>query len=102
MTMVFPPVCPCSHISFVPHLQPCISYGISMIMNDFATLSLRVDRNDIFYVRFILEGYDGLGIVSTKDPAQGQLIVTYPACSRLEVFDLMKALEEEGVVREVA
>jgi len=73
-----------------------------MIMNDFATLSLRVDRSDIFYVRFILEGYDGLGIVSTKDPAQGRLIVTYPACSRLEVSDLMKALEEEGVVREVA
>jgi hypothetical protein len=68
---------------------------------DFSTISLRVNRSDIFYVRFILEGYDGLGNVSTKNPAEGQLIVTCPACSKGEMFELIKALEKEGVVKEV-
>jgi hypothetical protein len=69
-------------------------------MVDFSTITLTVERKDIFYVRFILEGYDGLGIVSTKDPALGRLIVTYPECSRDEVFGLIRALETEGVVKE--
>lgn len=64
-------------------------------------ISLKVDRNDIFYVRFILEGYDGLGNVSTNNPKEGRLIISYPAGNRDMIAEVLRALEEEGVVREV-
>ena len=64
-------------------------------------ISLKVDRNDIFYVRFILEGYDGLGNVSTNNPKEGRLIISCPAGNRDLIAEVLRALEEEGVVREV-
>jgi hypothetical protein len=78
-----------------------ISCGIPIMM-DFSMISLRVDRNDIYYVRYILEGYDGLGTVSTKDPVQGRLIITYSTGSRNDIIELLKALQKEGVVKEVS
>jgi hypothetical protein len=64
-------------------------------------ISLKVDRNDIFYVRFILEGYDGLGNVSTKNPIEGRLAISCPAGNRDVIVEVLRALEEEGVVKEV-
>jgi hypothetical protein len=69
---------------------------------DFSTIFLRVDRNDIYYVRFIFEGYDGMGIISTKDPIQGHLIITYPTGRRYDILELIKALQNEGIVKEVS
>jgi Domain of unknown function (DUF4911) len=41
----------------------------------------RVDRREIAYLKFILEAYDGLAVVSTLDP-QGGIIVLHisPGC----------------------
>jgi hypothetical protein len=64
-------------------------------------ISLKVDRNDIFYVRFILEGYDGLGNVSTKNPIEGRLAISCPVGNRDVIVEVLRALEEEGVVKEV-
>jgi hypothetical protein len=64
-------------------------------------ISLKVDRNDIFYVRFILEGYDGLGNVSTKNPIKGRLAISCPVGNRDVIVEVLRALEEEGVVKEV-
>jgi len=71
------------------------------IMEDFQAVSLKVDQKDIFYVNYVVQGYDGLGIVSTKDPVQGLLTVTYSAGGREVMFDLIQALKTEGVVKEV-
>jgi hypothetical protein len=70
-------------------------------MVDFQAVSLRVDRKDIFYVNYVIQGYDGLGTVSTKDPVRGLLVVNYPECSRSTILDLTGALQIEGVVKEV-
>jgi len=70
-------------------------------MADFQELLLRVDRKNIFYVNYIVQGYDGLGLVSTKDPLQGLLIVRYPAENRTTMLDLMGALHAEGVIKEM-
>lgn len=70
-------------------------------MVDFQEVLLRVDRKDIFYVNYIVQGYDGLGTVSTKDPLQGLLIIKYPAGSRAVLLDLIEALRTEGVIKEV-
>lgn len=71
------------------------------IMVDFHSISLRVDRRDIYYIHYIVEGYDGLGTVSTLDSARGIVLVTYPESSRNDLFDLIGALETERVIKEV-
>ena len=70
-------------------------------MVDFQAVSLTVDRKDIFYVNYVVQGYDGLATVSTKDPIQGLLIINYPEGSRATIFDLIGAFQIEGVVKEV-
>jgi hypothetical protein len=82
-------------------LQTDTSYAIFRLMADFSNVFIRVERKDIYYVRFILEGYDGLGSVTTKDPVKGLLIITYPNDSRYDILELIKALQDEGIVKEV-
>ena len=41
----------------------------------------RVDRREIAYLRFILEAYDGLAVVSTLDPEAGIIVLRIsPGC----------------------
>lgn len=64
-------------------------------------ISLVVDRRDISYLKFIIEGYDGLGIVTTQDPYTAKVMVMYPHSRKQTLLDLMDALRKKGVVREV-
>lgn len=46
-----------------------------------AKLCYRVDRREIAYLKFILEAYDGLAVVSTVDAAAGILVLRIsPGC----------------------
>jgi len=62
---------------------------------------MTLDRRAIAYVRFIFEGYDGLGIVSTVDNRLAQATVTYTPGNRAAVHALLRALQDEGVIKEV-
>jgi hypothetical protein len=44
---------------------------------------LRIDRREIHYLKFILEGYDGLAVMRTVD-SQAGLVVLYmpPGCEK--------------------
>lgn len=59
-----------------------------------------MDRDDISYLRFIFEGYDGLGIVSTRDPVAAQVVITYPLSRKALLARLIHALHREGVIKE--
>lgn len=59
-----------------------------------------MNRDNISYLRFIFEGYDGLGIVSTRDPAAAQVVITYPLSRKTLLARLIHALHREGVVKE--
>ncbi|MFA5652873.1 MAG: DUF4911 domain-containing protein [Desulfomonilia bacterium] len=63
-------------------------------------IEIRVDRDNISYLRFIFEGYDGLGIVSTRDPVAAQVVITYPLSRKALLARLIHALHREGVVKE--
>lgn len=63
-------------------------------------IEIRVDRDDISYLRFIFEGYDGLGIVSTRDPVAAQVVITYPLSRKALLARLIHALHREGVIKE--
>lgn len=59
-----------------------------------------MNRGDISYLRFIFEGYDGLGIVTTRDPVAAQAVITYPLSRKALLARLIHALHREGVVKE--
>ena len=43
----------------------------------------RVDRREIAYLKFILEAYDGLAVVSTLDPQAGIVVLHIaPGCEQ--------------------
>ena len=56
-------------------------------------LRIRTDRISLF--RFILEGYDGLAILSTMDAQQGVVRLTVPQTRQEELWQLLNAICQE-------
>lgn len=61
---------------------------------------LRLRRGDISYVRYILEGYDGLGILTTHDAHAAQAFIRYPSDQEELLKSFIAALKDEGVIEE--
>jgi len=58
---------------------------------------LKVDRKDVSYLRWTIESYDGMALVSTLDPARSYVEVRIaPGCESM-VRDLLSHLAGEGV-----
>jgi hypothetical protein len=55
----------------------------------------RVDRREIHFLKFILEGYDGMGVVRTIDPAKGFVALHIGAGCQDVVDMVIKDLEKE-------
>jgi tRNA-2-methylthio-N6-dimethylallyladenosine synthase len=56
---------------------------------------LKVDRKDVSYLRWTIESYDGMALVSTLDPAQAQVEIRIaPGCESI-VTDLLDHLARE-------
>lgn len=55
-------------------------------------ITLRINPERIYFVRFILEGYDGLAVQSTVDPKQGIIKICCPNEVRADVERLLKEL----------
>jgi len=62
---------------------------------------LMLDRKDISYLRFIIEGYDGLGVASTIDPHIASVCLRYPLSQQDTIKALIAALYKEKIIKEV-
>ncbi len=60
--------------------------------------SFQVERSDISYIRWIVESYDGMAIVTTLEPAEGIIeLKIAPGCESI-VDELIKSLRnDEGI-----
>ena len=59
----------------------------------------KVDRREIHYLRFTLETYDGMALVSTIDPFVALIEVSMaPGCEKL-VLELLDALKRDEWLR---
>lgn len=59
----------------------------------------RVDRNEINYLRVIIESYDGMAIVRTLDPYAALIeLEISPGCKDV-VFDLLKCLRNKEEIK---
>ncbi len=61
----------------------------------------RVDRRDLVYLKFILEAYEGLAVLSTVEREGMVVRVAYPHFSATDVEALLKALAGEIAITEV-
>jgi hypothetical protein len=60
-----------------------------------------IDPYQIHYLRFILEAYPGLGVVSTVDPALGLVSISIAPGCESDVFTILDAERENLKLREV-
>jgi phospholipid N-methyltransferase len=61
----------------------------------------RIDRRQIHFLRFILEGYDGVAVLTTIDPSEGLVVLHIgPGCQTMVdaiIQDLKKQVRIEPV-----
>ena len=61
----------------------------------------RVARHDLVYLKFILEAYEGLAVLSTVEREGAVVRIGYPRFSAGDVDQLLKALGSEIDLQEV-
>ena len=61
----------------------------------------RVNRSDLVYLKFILEAYEGLAVLSTMDWKGAIVRIGYPRFSEEELDALLLALAKEIEMTEV-
>ncbi|MDH5299067.1 MAG: DUF4911 domain-containing protein, partial [Desulfobulbaceae bacterium] len=61
-------------------------------MTEFARLQLRIAPERIHFLKFILEGYDGLAVQSTVDARRGVVEIRYPLSRKVELDLLLASL----------
>ncbi len=64
-------------------------------MPDSLVITVKTEKRHIAYASFIIEAYDGMGIVRTADPEGGLLEVLVAPDMRGEFMELAKALSKE-------
>jgi hypothetical protein len=61
-------------------------------MKNLDTIYLRISPGKFHFLKFILEGYDNLGILSSYESAKGIVIIRYPAEMTQDLFGLLGSL----------
>ncbi|MEW6519649.1 MAG: DUF4911 domain-containing protein [Thermodesulfobacteriota bacterium] len=61
-------------------------------MSETSKLYLRINPRRIVYLKFLLEGYDGLAILSTIDVHAGLVLIRYPGDVQAVLFELLADL----------
>jgi len=59
------------------------------------TRQYRIDRHKIGYLKFILEGYEGLATLSTMDASRGMVTLYMPPGCEKDTIALMRSLADE-------
>ncbi len=58
----------------------------------------RIDRREICFLKFILEGYEGLALLSTCDAGEGVVVLKVAPGCEAEANCLMQALQKEIMI----
>ena len=62
----------------------------------------RVDRREIAYIKFVLESYDGVGVLSTVEPQAGLIVIRIaPGCEGL-INDIISDLKKTILIEPAA
>jgi hypothetical protein len=61
----------------------------------------RMDRREIHFLKFILDGYDGMAVLKTVDREKGTVVLYIPPGREEEVFMIIDELKKEIRIEEV-
>jgi len=59
-----------------------------------ATLRIRIDPEQIYFLKFILEAYDNLTIMSTVDRTDGVMELKYPPELEQDVLGVVRSMAQ--------
>lgn len=62
---------------------------------------LKLKRKDISYIKFLFEGYEGLGIVTTIDKSNSIIEISMMPDFVSDINEILDALREEIIFQEV-
>ncbi|MBU2539202.1 MAG: DUF4911 domain-containing protein [Proteobacteria bacterium] len=62
--------------------------------NSLANCRIRIDPEQIYFLKFILEGYDNLTIMSTVDQREGVVELKYPSELEEDVRGVLRSMAE--------
>jgi len=62
-----------------------------------SSLQLEISQDRIHFLKFILEGYDSLAIMSTVDARQGLVEIRYPPEVKKDLTDLLREIASDIV-----
>ncbi|MCB2183970.1 MAG: DUF4911 domain-containing protein [Desulfobulbaceae bacterium] len=63
-------------------------------LSQMSSLYLRINPRQIHFLKFLLEGYDGLAILSTVDASKGLVVVRFPTEVASFLFELLTDIAE--------
>jgi hypothetical protein len=66
------------------------------------TQYLRIDRRQIAYLKFIIEAYDGIAVLSTVDPVQGIVKLSIAPGCEAEVETVLLDLKKDIMIESLA
>jgi hypothetical protein len=72
-----------------------------MLHDQFLSRCFLVSRNQIAYLRFIIESYDGVAFLRTLDPRRAVVEIGYSPTRRRDAEALIRSLEEETGLTEI-
>ena len=62
----------------------------------------RIDRKEICFLKFIIEAYDGIAVLTTIDPVKGIVVINIaPGCEQ-EVEMIIKDLEKNIMIERLS
>ncbi len=68
-----------------------------MVMTQLETVFLRISPDKFHLLKFILEGYDNIAILSSVDSKEGIVVVRYPVGLKVDLFSLLGAMSPKLV-----
>lgn len=69
-------------------------------MAELLCYSLSVPKEEIFYISWTIDAYEGLGFLRTDDASEGIVSLLFPSEAEEEVNALIGAFEAEGITIE--
>jgi len=67
---------------------------MEIMASSLASLQIRVDQEQIYFLKFILEGYDNLTIMSTVDRIDGVMELKYPPELEMDVKGVLQSMAQ--------
>ena len=60
-------------------------------------ISLRVPQKDIYYISWTIDACEGIGLLRTDDPKNGEVTVFAPSELLEDILGCIEGLKEEGL-----